>query len=359
MSTRRSVDFTELATNIKAWAKILGFQEVKITAPDLHEADERLTQWLAQRFHGSMSYLERNREKRRDPSQLVPGTQRILMVRMDYLPTDPRLTETLRDPSKGYIARYALGRDYHKLIRKRLRALAEKIELATGPFHYRAFADSAPVFEKPLAAQAGIGWMGKNTLILNRHAGSWFFLGALYTDLPLPVDTPTDNHCGRCTACIDICPTQAIVAPYVLDARRCISYLTIEHKGSIPVEFRRAMGNRIFGCDDCQIICPWNKFAKHTQESDFLPRHQLDHTDLITLFNWSEAEFEFKTTGSAIRRAGYVGWLRNIAIALGNAPASARILNALEAKQSHPSELVQEHVAWALKEQRGRLNQQR
>lgn len=349
MSKFEGIDFTRLAEDIKAWGKALGFQEVGITDTDVQQANTRLQAWLAKKYHGSMHYLTQNESKRSEPDKLVPGTLRIIMVRMNYLPPNARMLDTLKDKNKAYVSRYAIGRDYHKVIRKRLAKLAEKIKKEVGEFTYRPFADSAPVFEKPLAEKAGLGWMGKHTLILNREAGSWFFLGTLYTDLPLPLDHPISEHCGSCTACIDICPTKAIVAPYQLDARRCISYLTIENKGPIPKEFRPLIGNRIFGCDDCQIICPWNKFAKITDEKDFHPRHHLDNSNLIDLFTWTEAEFLKKTEGSAIRRATYIGWLRNIAVALGNAPKDPEIIAALESQQSHPSELVREHIDWALK----------
>ena len=316
---------------------------------NLAQAEIQLQQWLAKKFHGSMDYMAKHGLKRSRPAELVPGTLRIISVRMDYLPPDSRIAENLTQPEKAYISRYALGRDYHKVIKQRLTQLANKITEDVGPFGYRAFVDSAPVMEKPLAEKAGLGWIGKHTNLLNAKAGSWFFIGELYTDLPLPVDQTATNHCGNCNACIDICPTQAIVAPYQLDARRCISYLTIENRGPIPEEFRPHIGNRIFGCDDCQLICPWNKFAKHTNEKDFQPRHGLATADLVELFLWSEAEFLEKTEGSAIRRAGYEGWLRNIAVALGNAPPQPKIIAALQTRQNHPSELVREHVAWALK----------
>lgn len=348
-------NLTQLALDIKAWGKELGFQEVAISDTQLSDPDQKLQIWLSKNWHGSMSYLERNCDKRSQPSQLIPGTIRIITTRMNYLPPNSNIKSTLSDKNKAYISRYALGRDYHKVIRKRLIKLAQKITEKIGFFNYRAFTDSAPVFEKPLAAKSGLGWMGKNTLILNREAGSWFFLGELYVDLPLPIDAPVDNHCGSCTACIDICPTQAIVGPYQLDARRCISYLTIENKGSIPIEFRPMIGNRVFGCDDCQLICPWNKFAKITAEDDFKPRHGLDNVKLTELFAWSEEEYLKKTEGSALRRAGYEGWLRNIAVGLGNSynksetSTSTEALGALKSKENHPSEMVREHVAWAIK----------
>lgn len=347
----QTIDFTQLAQDIKDWGKSLGFQQVGITDTDLSLAEERLQTWVKKGYHGTMDYLHRHGSKRTHPEELVPGTLRIITVRMDYLPADPQMTATLQNKTKAYISRYATGRDYHKLIRKRLIHFAKKIEQAVGPFGYRAFVDSAPVMEKPLAEKAGLGWMGKHTLILNREAGSWFFLGELYTDLPLPIDQPVTNHCGTCTACLDICPTQAFTGPYQLDARRCISYLTIEYKGVIPEELRSKMGNRIFGCDDCQLICPWNRFAKPTQEKDFQPRHGLTDIQLTELLNWSEETYLVKTEGSPLRRIGYEGWLRNIAIALGNAPASAEIINVLKNRLPQVSLLVQEHIQWALEKQ--------
>jgi epoxyqueuosine reductase len=282
---------------------------------------------------------------------LLPGTIRIISARMDYLPPDTEVMDVLHNPVKGYISRYALGRDYHRLMRKRLDMLAQKISGAIGEFGYRVFADSAPVLEKSIAEKAGLGWIGKHTNLINSKAGSWFFLGEIYTDIPLPVDEPvTKSHCGTCTACIDVCPTQAIVGPYQLDARRCISYLTIELRESIPVELRPLMGNRIYGCDDCQLFCPWNKFARHTSEKDFHPRHGLSSPDLIELFSWSEEEFLRRTEGSAIRRIGHECWLRNIAVALGNAPHDDIIVNALQQRLHHPSAMVREHVEWALEQ---------
>lgn len=338
-----------LARQIKLWGRELGFQQVGIADTELGNAEARLLTWLAQGRHGEMNYMAAHGTRRSHPAELVPGTLRVISVRMDYWPKDAAAADALlQEPDRGYIARYALGRDYHKLIRARLQKLADRIEAAVGHFSYRVFTDSAPVLEKPLAQKAGLGWVGKHTNLLDRDAGSWFFLGELYTDLPLPTDAPVTDHCGTCQACIDICPTRAIVAPYELDARRCISYLTIESKSPIPVELRPLIGNRIFGCDDCQLVCPWNRFAQPTTEPDFAPRHGLDAPDLIELFGWSEEEFLKRTEGSAIRRAGYVGWLRNIAVALGNAPASPKNLAALKARQDHPSALVREHVAWAL-----------
>jgi len=315
-----TLDTHQLSLQIKQWGKDLGFQQVGITDTHLTEAENHLKAWLAKKYHANMTYMEQHLEKRTHPEKLIPGTLRIISCRINYLPPNTRMLKTLQNKRKAYISRYALGRDYHKKIRKSLQTLAEKITDVVGPFGYRAFSDSAPVLEKAIAEKAGLGWIGKHTVLINREAGSWFFLGELYTDLPLPLDTQTENHCGTCTACLDICPTKAIVAPYTLDASRCISYLTIENKGPIPEPLRRAIGNRIFGCDDCQLICPWNKFAKFTDEKDFHPRHHLDNRTLVELFNWTEAEFEQRTRGSAIRRAGYTGWRRNLAVALGNAP---------------------------------------
>ncbi len=287
--------------------------------------------------------------RRSRPADLLPGTVRVICARMDYMPVGVTDADTvLADPSLGFISRYALGRDYHKVMRNRLRRLGDRIEQAIGRYHYRVFTDSAPVLEKPLAEKAGLGWIGKHTNLLHREAGSWFFLGEIYTDLPLPIDEPVENHCGRCQACIDICPTGAITGPYELDARLCISYLTIELRGSIPIELRPLIGNRIFGCDDCQLVCPWNRFAKPTTEPDFDVRHDLDTARLVDLFTWTEAQFLAKTEGSAIRRIGYVCWLRNIAVALGNAPTSDVVIAALQARRDHSSELVREHVRWAL-----------
>ncbi len=350
MNTNDELDFKQLANDIKQWGQALGFEQLAVADIDVSKAHQRLKAWLAKGHHGSMNYLAENNDKRANPSVLVPGTVRVISARMNYLPANTNSLNVLRDSQKAYISRYALGRDYHKLVRKRLQKLANKITDAVGHFGYRAFADSAPVLEKPLAAKAGLGWMGKHTLILNREAGSWFFLGELFTDLPLPVDPPVSDHCGSCRACLDICPTGAINAPYQLDATRCISYLTIEHKGSIPVELRSKIGNRIFGCDDCQLICPWNKYAKLTQEQDFKPRHHLENSDLVSLFLWEESEFLQKTEGSAIRRAGYLGWLRNIAIALGNAQSSTQVIAALQHRQYHASDLIRECVAWALQQ---------
>ena len=342
----------ELADQIRAWAETLGFQQLGITSIALADDETRLEQWLAGNYHGEMDYMARHGSKRSHPEELVPGTLRVLSVRMDYLPDEPVPPAALLEQSeRAYVSRYALGRDYHKLMRRRLQQLANKIEAAHGPFGYRAFVDSAPILEKPLARNAGLGWIGKHTNLINRDAGSWFFLGELLTDLPLPVDTPATEHCGSCTACIDVCPTDAIIGPFKLDARRCISYLTIELKGSIPEEFRTLIGNRVYGCDDCQLFCPWNKFAAPTAENDFTPRHGLESAKLTELFAWNETEWLEKMAGSAIRRIGYEQWLRNIAVSLGNATASADVMEALKSREHDSSELVREHVEWALQQQ--------
>ena len=342
-------DYLALAADIKAWGQALGFQQIGVSGIELGAAETRLLDWLAAGRHGEMDYMARHGTRRARPAELVPGTVRVISVRMDYLPERVMPTQAvLDDPQRAFVSRYALGRDYHKVLRTRLQKLADRISARVGAFGYRVFTDSAPVLEKALAEQAGLGWIGKHTNLIHRDTGSWFFLGELYTDLPLPLDVPATNHCGSCHACIDICPTGAIVAPYELDARRCISYLTIELHGPIPLELRPLIGNRIFGCDDCQLVCPWNKFAQPTHEPDFAPRHRLDAPQLVALFAWTEEEFLRNTEGSAIRRIGYVRWLRNIAVALGNAPRSESVIAALRARAEHSSVLVREHVAWAL-----------
>jgi len=351
MRTAQTVpaDYTALARDIKSWGYALGFQQVGIADTELSEHETHLLNWLSADRHGEMDYMAEHGTRRTRPAELVPGTLRVISVRMDYLPgSAASADEVLHNPELGMISRYALGRDYHKVVRTRLQKLADQISARVGPFGYRAFTDSAPVLEKALAEKAGLGWIGKHTNLIDSKTGSWFFLGELYTDLPLPIDAPVSNHCGTCQACIDICPTQAIVAPYQLDARRCISYLTIELRGPIPVELRPLLGNRIYGCDDCQLVCPWNKFAQPTAEPDFAPRHGLDAPELVRLFAWSEEEFLMKTEGSAIRRIGYECWLRNIAVALGNAPRSVVVIAALQARVDHVSPLVREHVTWAL-----------
>ena len=344
-------DYHALKAQIRSWAGELGFQDLGVTDLDLAAHEPHVRAWLEKGFQGELGYLTRNLAKRLDPSQLVPGTIRIISARMDYLKTETRPMEVLESPELGYVSRYALGRDYHKTLRRRLAKLGQRISAAATDIdhHFRAFTDSAPVLEKALAAKSGLGWIGKHTLVLNRQAGSWFFLGEIFTNLPLPVDDPgTEDHCGNCRACITVCPTDAIIGPRQLDARRCISYLTIEYQGVIEESLRPAMGNRIFGCDDCQLYCPWNRFAERSQEADFEPRRQLESSDLLQLFAWSEAEFLAKTEGSAIRRISYEQWQRNLAIALGNGPASPEALAALRSRREAASELVAEHIDWAL-----------
>jgi epoxyqueuosine reductase len=350
-----------LAQTIKAWGRELGFADVRITDVDLSHREAGFAAWLAKGYHGEMDYMAAHGMKRARPAELVPGTVSVITARMPYLSRaetpDWRERETARmhDADAAMVSIYARGRDYHKVIRARLQQLASRIEAQTGPFGYRVFTDSAPVMEVALAEKAGLGWRGKHTLLLNREAGSMFFLGEILTDLPLPPDQPATAHCGQCSACIDVCPTQAIVGPYELDARRCISYLTIELKGSIPVELRSLIGNRVYGCDDCQLFCPWNKFAQPSTLSDFDERHGLGEATLIDLFGWSEAQFNSNMEGSAIRRIGHERWLRNIAVGLGNAAAAAKgaptviaIIAALQARADDASPIVREHVAWAL-----------
>lgn len=337
--------------NIRDWGRELGFDHMGISDTNLAEHEAYLMNWLQSGMHGEMDYMHKHGTKRSRPGELLPGTVRIISVRMNYLPPDALdPMQVLEDPSLAYISRYALGRDYHKVMRKRLQKLANHIEQQVGSFGYRAFVDSAPVLEKALAHKAGLGWVGKHTNLLSEDAGSWFFLGELFTNLPLPVDQPSTDHCGSCEACIEICPTRAIIAPYKLDARKCISYLTIEHKTSIPVEYRKPMGNRIYGCDDCQLVCPWNKFSKKSPLADFAKRHELDAISLVELFLWSEQDFLFYTEGSAIRRIGYQRWLRNVAVALGNAPTSPEVTDALTGRLDNSSDLVREHVQWALEQ---------
>jgi epoxyqueuosine reductase len=343
------MDFTELAATIKRWGRELGFQKTGIAGIDLPADEQRLLDWLAAGRHGEMGYMQRHGARRSRPAELVPGTLRVITARMDYWPESASPDAVLADGTLGYVSRYALGRDYHKVLRSRLAQLAARLAAEVGAAGYRAFTDSAPILEKALARDAGLGWIGKHTNLLDRHDGSWFFLGEILTDLPLPVDAPVTPHCGSCTACIDVCPTRAIVAPYELDARRCISYLTIELDGPIPEEFRAALGNRIYGCDDCQLVCPWNRYAKQSAEPDFRARHGLDAAALVDLFRWTEAQFLERTEGSAIRRIGYERWLRNIAVALGNAPPSEEVMTALESRRDHGSAVVREHVGWALR----------
>ena len=343
----------QLATQIKAWGQELGFQKLGITDTELGQHEAWLQRWLDDGFHGEMGWMARHGTRRSRPADLVPGTVRVISARMDYLPEgQDHVFELLEQGEQGFVSRYALGRDYHKVLRRRLQQLATRMEAAVGPFGYRVFVDSAPVLEKALAEKAGLGWIGKHSNLLDKGTGSWFFLGEIYTDLPLPLDTPASDHCGDCTRCIDVCPTGAIVAPYRVDARRCISYLTIELRDTIPVELRPLMGNRIYGCDDCQAVCPWNRFAQASEESDFAPRQGLEAPELRELFAWQEEEFLKRTEGSPIRRIGFEAWLRNIAVALGNAPASPATVRALEARADDHSALVREHVAWALTRQR-------
>ena len=345
-------DMQQLRERIEQQAHRLGFQQLGVAHTNLEQAEKELQQWLAAGYHGEMEWMASHGNKRSRPGELVPGTKTIISVRMNYLPEQQqRISDLLDDPLRAFISRYALGRDYHKLLRKRLQKLADFIHSQVGDFGYRVFVDSAPVMERQIAEMAGLGWIGKHTLLINEQAGSWFFLGEIYTDLPLPVDQAGADHCGTCQNCIDICPTQAIIDNRVVDARRCISYLTIELKGSIPVDLRPLMGNRIYGCDDCQLVCPWNRFAEVTDENDFMVRHSLDDISLIELFNWDEQTFLANTEGSAIRRIGHERWLRNIAVALGNAKYSPDICRALEARQEYLSALVGEHVYWALTQQ--------
>lgn len=353
-NTYNEKQLAKLATKIKQWGQELGFQQIAIANTELNQAEKTLSNWLEQGCHGDMDWMAQHGTKRTRPDELIEGTQRIITGRMDYWPPDIIQAEAiLEDADKAYISRYALGRDYHKVLRQRLQKLATKIEAEIGRFGYRVFVDSAPVMEKPLAEKAGLGWIGKHSNLLNKEAGSWFFLGEIYTDLPLPVDQPTEKHCGTCQACIDICPTKAITQPYVVDARLCVSYLTIELKGSIPESLRPLMGNRIYGCDDCQLTCPWNRFATDTTETDFMPRHHLDDISLLELFNWNEETFLKKTEGTAIRRIGYERWIRNIAVALGNNKnndSKETITKQLKDKLplvAHSS-VMQEHILWAL-----------
>jgi epoxyqueuosine reductase len=344
----KTKSMADLARQLKRWSKELGFQQLGIADTELTTAEQRLNRWLANDMHGEMEYMARHGSKRSRPGELIPGTLRVISVRMDYLPQASEPWNVIGNPELGYVARYALGRDYHKLMRKRLQKLADRLQAAAIQCNYRVFVDSAPVLEKPLAQQAGLGWQGKHTNLVNRTSGGWFFLGEIYTSLALPVDTPESDHCGSCQACIDICPSHAIIAPYQLDARRCISYLTIEHKGPIPLELRPLIGNRIYGCDDCVLVCPWNRFARVSVESDFAPRHELDAPSLIALLEWSEQEFLERMQGSPIRRIGHARWQRNIAVALGNASPGPEAIAALKRVKENCDALVAEHVDWAL-----------
>jgi len=344
-----TLDPPSLLANIRSWSLELGFSGIGVAALELADDERHLLRWLTLGRHGEMSYMARWGARRAKPAEIVPGTISVIVVRMDYWPGEARNAEAaLADPLNGYVSRYALGRDYHRVLRPRLKRLAERLQQVVGPFGHRAFVDSGPILEKALARNAGLGWIGKHTNLISRAAGSYFFLGALLTDLPLPAGRAPGNHCGSCRACLDVCPTRAIVAPYELDARRCISYLTIELHGTIPLEFRAAIGNRIYGCDDCQIVCPWNKYARLAAEADFRVRHGLDSRALVDLFGWDEQEYLARTEGSALRRIGYERWLRNIAVALGNATTGPEVIAALRARSRHSSALVREHVAWAL-----------
>ncbi|MFK7855218.1 MAG: tRNA epoxyqueuosine(34) reductase QueG [Granulosicoccus sp.] len=351
-------DSNTLTRFVKQTASELGLSRCAITDTDLGEHETHLINWLRDGFHGQMHYMERHGTKRSRPAELVPGTIRIISVTLDYLaPESTEPDQVLANPELAYVSRYALGRDYHKVLRTRLQKMANRITEQYGVFGYRAFVDSAPVLEKAIAQKAGLGWIGKHSNLLSQDAGSWFFLGELYTDLPLTIDKPVQqSHCGSCTACIQSCPTDAIVAPYRVDARRCISYLTIELKESIPVEFRAAMGNRIYGCDDCQLVCPFNKFSENTKEADFDIRHNLDSARLVELFAWTEDDFKQKLAGTAIHRIGHERWIRNIAVALGNAPSSSTVIASLSNRLNDSSEMVREHVSWALDQHRQRTN---
>ncbi len=351
MSKRLSINYQDLATKIKFWGKQLGFSDVGICDVDLSTHEKSLSKWLENGFHGDMGYMERHDLMRARPADLLPGTLRVISARLDYLPSDAKFAKILKQPKHAYISRYALGRDYHKLMRNRLKQLGEKILEHCQQLNFRPFVDSAPVLERPLAEKAGLGWVGKHSLLIDQQAGSWFFLGELMVNIELPVDQPKSNQCGQCVACMTICPTQAIVEPYVVDARRCISYLTIELREAIPVEFRPLIGNRIYGCDDCQLICPWNRFAKLSGENDFQPRNDFDNVTLLELFAWDEALFLKNTEGSPIRRIGFDCWQRNLAVALGNAPFEQLIVTALEYKKLSACAMVIEHIDWALDQQ--------
>lgn len=343
-----NINYQELLKKIKSWGQELGFSQVGVSDVDLSKHEQALTNWLANNFHGEMDYMEKHGLMRARANELVPDTIRVISARMDYLPTDAKFAQTLKNKDKAYVSRYALGRDYHKLIRKRLKQLGEKINQYCQQFNYRPFVDSAPILERPLAEKAGLGWVGKHSLLINKEAGSWFFLGELLVDIPLPISSKSENECGSCVACIKICPTQAIVEPYVVDARRCISYLTIELRDAIPEEFRPLIGNRIYGCDDCQLVCPWNQYSQLSSEGDFQPRQQLDDIDLLEVFAWDEETFLRKTEGSPIRRIGFDCWQRNIAVGLGNANYSADVVEALNQKLAKCSPMVTEHIEWAL-----------
>ena len=344
-------DYAQLAADIKQLGAALGFTAIGIADTNLTEAEIGHQNWVKKGFHGDMDYMAKHGSKRTRPAELVPNTVRVISARLDYLPPIAADSwQVIENGEKAFISRYSLGRDYHKVMRQKLQKLCDKIAELSPDFEYRVFTDSAPVLEVALAEKAGLGWRGKHTLLINKERGSWFFLGEIYTNLPLPIDAKASNHCGTCSACIDICPTKAIVAPYEVDARRCISYLTIELKTAIPIEFRPLIGNRVYGCDDCQLVCPWNKFAEITQTPDFNVRNGLDDISLVECFGWSENEFKQKMAGSAIYRIGYTQWLRNIAVGLGNAPSSPEVINALNARQNDVSELLREHIEWALQQ---------
>ena len=350
-TTQQQINYSRLKSDIDQWAQELGFAQVGVSDIDLSEAGEHLNRWLTKGFHADMDYMHKHGEKRYNPEQLVPGTVRVISARLNYMDTDVKpYQQALRETQKAAVSRYALGRDYHKLMRNKLKKLAQKIESEVGKLGYRVFSDSAPVMEKAIAEKAGLGWIGKHSNVINPKAGSYFFLGEIYTDLPLPTDDKQDFHCGSCTACMPACPTGAIVAPFQIDAGRCISYLTIENHGAIPEHLRKPIGNRIYGCDDCQMVCPWNKFTKKSQEPDFSPRQQLDDIELLALFAWSEEEFLNNTEGSPIRRIGYESWQRNLAVALGNAETEPAIIQALTEKLDIVSDMVREHIEWALKQ---------
>ncbi|KZN51905.1 tRNA epoxyqueuosine(34) reductase QueG [Pseudoalteromonas luteoviolacea] len=355
-----TINYTELAEKIKCWGKELGFAEVGITDIDLSEHEQQLQRWLDLGYHGEMEYMAAHGMKRARPAELVPGTKSIVSVKMNYLPPDASFARALKNSTTAYISRYALGRDYHKVLRNRLKKLGQRIEQEVGQYGFRPFVDSAPVLERQIAEKAGLGWRGKNSLLIHKQAGSWFFLGELFVDLPLPPDQKqVEEGCGKCNACISLCPTGAIVEPYVVDARRCISYLTIELQGAIPEEFRPLLGNRIYGCDDCQLVCPWNRFGQLTDEEDFHPRKTLKDRELLELFAWDESTFLKNTEGSPIRRIGHERWQRNLAVGLGNANYDEQIIAALTEKLPHVSELVQEHIHWALEQQQLKLHDER
>lgn len=351
------MDYQQLANKIKIWAQELGFQKVGICDVDLHQHEAALQKWLDAGYHGEMDWMARHGMMRARPQELHPGTIRVISARMDYLPPEAKFAANLSNPTQAYISRYALGRDYHKLVRNQLKKLGQRIEQEVGEFGYRPFVDSAPILERPLAQKAGLGWTGKHSLILDKECGSWFFLGELLIDLPLPIDTPSIDECGKCTACITSCPTEAIIEDGIIDARKCISYLTIEYDGIIPEAFRKAMGNRIYGCDDCQLVCPWNRFAALTERDDFHRRPSIEQPDLVTLFLWDEKTFLKNMEGSAIRRIGYLQWLRNLSIAMGNAPYKTEIVDALQSRTGL-SETLDVHIQWALQQQLSQIPSQ-